>query len=536
MRRSSWTLQRYIFAEMAKTFALTAVGLTGVFLLGGGVLNMVKIGDVTPGQLVSLLLILLPLAGAFTVPVAALFSAASTYGRLSADNEFVACRSSGINIHSLLLPALAMSVLSAGSSFALLNFVIPGMVQHLNALVGADVTKIIEQRLSRPKGMALRDGTLRLCADQWRVAPGADANSVDLGGVVFVEVDEESWTRFGTVQRVNFRYERGEDRIRVSGRLMGVSFFDRRTSDFGEMAEWDIPRNEFPLALPNQLKYLDLPMLLHYRRVPAEWREVRQELDRLRFEVARLAAYDELWARWTADAAISLSSSGRECVIRAAAAERMSRDGAIELTDVTIEEHETDNERPRTVRANRAAIEMTPSEDEADAALEVRLFVVSITDGEERTSKPQETLGPFPPPRGAVLAATEARVDELLAPPAGGATSPTVERQRAAAQQRLGGTLRTINSVLHERASFSVSICVLVVLAAALGIILRGSHVLVAFGISVVPLVLIIIAILAGKQLARAPDKHLIGLCVIWSGLVLAVVVEGWTLFKLLRR
>jgi lipopolysaccharide export LptBFGC system permease protein LptF len=540
MRRVSWTLQRYIFVEMAKTFALTAIGLTGVFLLGGGVLNMVKIGDVTPGQLVSLLMILLPLAGAFTVPVAALFSAASTYGRISADNEFVACRSSGINIHTLLLPALAVSVVSAASSFALLNFVIPGMVQHLNSLVSADVTKIIEQRLSRPKGMALRDGTLRLCADQWRVAADVDENSVDLGGVVFVEVDEESWTRFGTVQRVNFSYERGEDQVGVTGRLIGVSFFDRRTGDFGELAEWDIPRNEFPLALPNQLKYLDLWTLLQYRDRPTEWREVREELEALRFEVARLATYDGLWAEWTRDGAITLSAAGHDYTMRAGAAERMARDGAIEMTDVTVEDVDRSGGRGRgggrTLRANRAALEMTPADAERSATIEVRLFVVNVSEGGEQLTKAQETLGPFAPPAELIAAAEQADVDRLMSPSSSFNTSPTVDRQRAAAEQRLGGTLRTIASVLHERASFSVSICVLVLLAAALGIILRGSHVLVAFGISVLPLVVIIIAILAGKQLARAPDKHLIGLLVIWSGLGLAVLVDGWTLFKLLRR
>jgi lipopolysaccharide export LptBFGC system permease protein LptF len=218
----------------------------------------------------------------------------------------------------------------------------------------------------------------------------------------------------------------------------------------------------------------------------------------------------------------------------------MARDGAIEMTDVTVEDVDRSGGRGRgggrTLRANRAALEMTPADAERSATIEVRLFVVNVSEGGEQLTKAQETLGPFAPPAELIAAAEQADVDRLMSPSSSFNTSPTVDRQRAAAEQRLGGTLRTIASVLHERASFSVSICVLVLLAAALGIILRGSHVLVAFGISVLPLVVIIIAILAGKQLARAPDKHLIGLLVIWSGLGLAVLVDGWTLFKLLRR
>ena len=88
----SWTLQRYIFREMGKTFVLTAIAMTAVLGLGGGVLNMIKLGEVTTAQLFRLMMLILPVAAALTLPVAALFSAASTYGRMSSDNEFVACR------------------------------------------------------------------------------------------------------------------------------------------------------------------------------------------------------------------------------------------------------------------------------------------------------------------------------------------------------------------------------------------------------------------------------------------------------------
>ena len=36
-----WTLQRYIFHEMGRTFVLTAAALTGILGLGGGVLDRV---------------------------------------------------------------------------------------------------------------------------------------------------------------------------------------------------------------------------------------------------------------------------------------------------------------------------------------------------------------------------------------------------------------------------------------------------------------------------------------------------------------
>ncbi len=106
MQGFPWTLQKYIFREMGKTFLLTAAALSAILGLGGGVMQTLELGEVTPGQLLNILAIVIPVSGALTLPIAALFSAAATYGRISADNEFVACRSSGINLHVLFLAPL----------------------------------------------------------------------------------------------------------------------------------------------------------------------------------------------------------------------------------------------------------------------------------------------------------------------------------------------------------------------------------------------------------------------------------------------
>ena len=134
-----WTLQRYIFREMGKTFLLAAIALTGVLGLGGGVMEMIELGEVTPGQLVRLLGLVLPVAAALTLPIAALFSAAATYGRLSADNEFVACRSSGINLHLLFLPSPVLRLASAVVTFCCIYFLFPGRGRCLHECVSGDL-------------------------------------------------------------------------------------------------------------------------------------------------------------------------------------------------------------------------------------------------------------------------------------------------------------------------------------------------------------------------------------------------------------
>ena len=70
------TLQWYIARELFKTFALTAFGLTLVFSLCGGVLNMIQAEVLTAVQVMRILTFVLPVATTLTLPVAALYASA----------------------------------------------------------------------------------------------------------------------------------------------------------------------------------------------------------------------------------------------------------------------------------------------------------------------------------------------------------------------------------------------------------------------------------------------------------------------------
>ena len=93
-----------------------------------------------------------------------------------------------------------------------------------------------------------------------------------------------------------------------------------------------------------------------------------------------------------------------------------------------------------------------------------------------------------------------------------------------------------IEATLHERFAFSFSVLVLVVLGATLGIVFRGAHAIVAFGISFVPSLLVIVTIVMGKQLSQNAATHVIGLIVVWLGIVVVGGLDWWTLMRVLRR
>jgi lipopolysaccharide export LptBFGC system permease protein LptF len=526
-----WTLQRYIFREMGKAFLLAAVALAGVVGLGGGILNMIKLGEATPDQLFRLMALLLPLSIALTLPIAALFSAAATYGRLSGDNEFVACRSSGINIHVLFLPCVVLSLLSAGVSFAFTNFVIPGMVRNLNEFIGADVGTLIRQRLDRPRGLTL-GGRYRIHADECVTDP-VDPGRLTLRGIAFVEVEGDQWVRFGTARELRVGIDRNEADFQVSGALAGMSYYDRKADQFVEVDQQTIASSRLPTPVPQKIKYLNLQELLHYLSYPGNWHEVREEVKALRQAAGKLIVYDALWEDWSADKALTLADGRTTVSIKAASGGIIPRGGGIELTDATIEERRQSGRR--TSDAQRAVLEVTRGETIADSGLKIELYDVRLTDGRVSVQKPRETLALMGIDPELIARVERISEDDLLSSSKATANDPLVER-RTKAREKWGSTCRQIVGSIHERLAFSISVLVLVILGAALGIILRGSHVITAFGISFVPTLFVIITIVMGKQMANNATTYGLGIWVIWSGILLVAVLDVWTLTRVLRR
>ncbi|MGD2107884.1 MAG: LptF/LptG family permease [Phycisphaerae bacterium] len=525
-----WTLQKYIFREMGKTFLLAAVGLTGVLGLGGGLLQMMKFGETTPEQVVRLMGLLIPLSASLTLPIAALFSAAATYGRLSADNEFVACRSSGINMNVLFVPTIVLSLVAAGASFGLTNYVIPGMVRGLNELLRADLGKLIQQQLNQPQGLAL--DRYRICADEYGADP-ADAERITLRRVAFVETDEEAWVRYGTAREINLRFAVDEQSVRVSGWMSNLSYYDARLDRFVEEASQVIPTNEYKSGVRLKIKFLNLNELLHYRASPGKWYEVRDEIERLRKSVGATLLSEAIGEAFRRGGVITLQDERTRYLIEPETVRSDPDTASLEFSNVRIEE--TQGGRVRTIAADRASIKMGGGRTLDECTLAIEVQDARLASGGTVIERAKTTLTPVGMPPEIVERAAAMSEAELLAGPSEPLNEP-LERKRFMARAVRGETVRKIVAAIHERAAFSVSIFMLSILGAALGVILRGSHLMTAFGISFVPMLFVLVMIVTGKQMSRNPGTHELGLLVIWSGIIVVVGVDVLIMTRLLRR
>jgi lipopolysaccharide export system permease protein len=106
-------LHRYLFREILVPFAL-GLGIFTFVLLLARLLKLVELvvnRGVPAAQVVQIFLLLLPAFLEVTVPMAMLLAILVAFGRLSADTEITAMRSSGVSLYQLIPPVATFVVL-----------------------------------------------------------------------------------------------------------------------------------------------------------------------------------------------------------------------------------------------------------------------------------------------------------------------------------------------------------------------------------------------------------------------------------------
>jgi lipopolysaccharide export LptBFGC system permease protein LptF len=533
------TLQWYIFREMGGTFLLTAVGMTIVLGLGGGVLELVEIEQVSAEQLLRLMFIVVPVAGTLTLPIAALYSATVTYGRLSADNEFLACKSSGINVAWLFIPTLVISLVSAGCTLYFTCFMIPGLVKDLNALARANVREIIESRLTSPGRLPLPQGNARIYADGQVDAVGEEG-VLALRGVAFTETDEKGWLRYGSAGLVALRFGEEDGAATISGKLEDFSYYER---DRGllKAASQDIPSKRIPRPHGLRLKWLNLSELFQYHAEPQRWPKVESAVARTRFALLKESLYDWFFvglSREGREGEIEMSGGGIRWKVAVQSATRDAYDGRVTMEDVRVEEWAAG--RVRTITGRHAVLMVAePEEGSAPTAFLDITGDVVVTDASEAggsISKGRENIRDIPIPQGLI--------DDVEAIPATALLKPLSDRPMRQASMELNTKavaegeefLRNITSELHSRLAFSASAFVVVILGAILGVMYRGAHPQVAFAISFVPALFVIVMNIMGRQLAEKEGAVTFGLAVIWGAIILVGLIDLSALRRVVRR
>jgi len=111
------TLHRYLLRQVLATCFLSVATFTGLLLLGNvlkDVFDLVAAGRVEPATAAYAVLLLIPFALAFALPIGLLTGSLLTFSRLSVDQELTAIRAGGISILAAIAPVLGLAVVLTG--------------------------------------------------------------------------------------------------------------------------------------------------------------------------------------------------------------------------------------------------------------------------------------------------------------------------------------------------------------------------------------------------------------------------------------
>ena len=530
------TLHRYISRELFRTFFLATVALTLMVCVGLMVPTIMEYG-VSPGQILRLIGYLLPITLTFVLPMSALFSASVVYGRLAADRELDACRASGISLWSTLYPGLSLAILVAATNLILSFYVSPAFVLRSERSIKSNAEQILFRNIQRKGYYALPRSRYRLYAD--KAIP--DKNLLE--GVVIVEMRNDQTSRVMTSQRARVEIETH----RTYNKAVIVA---EDTYRFDEVSPVYVGRLEveeqFPPLLGDSIKFKEIEEIKRIRADKMNYYPIRETAMEARAQLAAellAESFDAAFAKGEsvrleeADGARVYLLSASGCTINPA------KKFALTLAEPIVLE-----QRDRY----RDALTVRYESKEGTLALEgdgtsLRLEVVLETPAWERTGQIRGRAlrkyvnnVVFPAPLAAGLETdTLLKTFEQAEQPSFVLKSPPSKvftQLLAVLRHDLVKTDRLIDAEIHSRLVFGLGAVAIILMGIALGIQFRGGHLLSAFGASSIPAGILMVFILAGKQMIKSSStSEGVGIGVIWFGLILLGMMAVVVYRKLLR-
>jgi lipopolysaccharide export system permease protein len=143
-------LNRTIFWELLRVFALALTGLTGLFLIGLVVQQASNLG-LSMLQTLEAIPLLIPSTLPYTIPATTLFASCVVYGRVAHDNEAVAMKAAGVDLRTVLRPAILLGTITMVATFALAHTVIPRSQAALQRMLLKDPEELLYNLLKRDR-------------------------------------------------------------------------------------------------------------------------------------------------------------------------------------------------------------------------------------------------------------------------------------------------------------------------------------------------------------------------------------------------
>ena len=537
-----YTLHKYIFRELLRVFILAAVALTLILSLGS-ILQPVQEYGAGPGQVIFLMLCFLPITLTFVLPMAALFAGALVYGRFTSDNELDACRASGISILTLVIPGLSLAIFVAIANLFLSFYVMPTFVHLAEKSLKADAKQMLFRNIQK-KGfykLSYNDNQILIYADN------VDALHDILSGVIVTQLKDLDIKQiyYAENARIKFISLDNTNKVQVipqntyqmdsfHAAAIGESML---SYEFGSLLGDDITFKKIDEMERIQANLMLFePIALKAREFYAEL--VLELLARdIQKKLSGPAESGEAPAAETSDVKDFYQLNGEPNSVIFTAELCFVKDKKINLSgEIKAIEYNTSNEQTRrTFKCKEASLSIADKEaslsiadNESEPVLEMDIRSAMVEESGQLEMRPvirglilpaavEKTASQFKTPRGSLNPEKMAyQLDEL----SGFEPGPALKKIQAELKRYIEQTKLEIKSEIHSRLVFGIGCVLMILIGIGLGIIIRGGHLLSAFGVSCIPAVVLIVCIMSGKQLTENLSAQTVsGVTIMWAGL-----------------
>jgi len=536
------TLHSYILRELLKTTALTVTALTALITLGGGIFNLLHVQGISASDFVGMLPFLVPIVFTLVLPAAALFAATLVYGRLAADNELTACRAAGINIHRLFFTAGLLAVFIAAFGLLMANFVLPSLARPMIDF-GANNIRDIALRQFQDKGFVSYQKKYTLTTElalpvtdraleEKGFETGSGLDYLLLDNATLLELDKAGrMVRFSIARKALCLFDKRSNPLEVTLFLTGAMDFHvrRETTQIDEQKIGPLPLPM--LKAPVKLSAADLRDLLHWRRAPWDAPAIRDDVARFLAQLTIERFYDYCLTHLRSEPPLVLTDdAGNQYRITAAQADL--DDQALRLGTVTVNMTGPHGDAVR-YEAQQARLKAHPS---VPFVLDFTLLRTPEQEVRETRTlggvatpprdKPTLSLDGLQVPTEVMQAAQRFTARELLDPNTPLPDASNLADKRASLLSGLQKLNRKLVATIHFRQTLLASVLVTLLMGAALGIVFRGSQILAAFAVAMIPFLSIGLVLVLGQKLAEDAHTMVLGLPVMYGGLALVLLAD----------
>jgi lipopolysaccharide export LptBFGC system permease protein LptF len=535
----SKTLFWYVFRDLMKVFILTSLCLAGIMSFGGLLKPFMQYG-LSGMQVARMVSYFLPAMLTYSLPISVLFATTVVYGRLSADNELVACRAGGISAASMAMPAVVLGLALSSISLLSLSFVVPYYTLRVEKVVFDSLADAVQKSIQRTHQIKF-DDKITIFAERAEIKP-PPADSPDDEVVVLygpmvstfekndqrVDVPSEFYSA-RTATAVIHRTP--DDEIQFSAFLDDCVRFPR---EFGEQAisglgTFEIGPISHASPIRENTKFMDIRQLKKLYYDPTKSRQIREfhrkiTQEEQEKELARRVAEglrsrgQFLFAGETESYLLSLEPGARTEAPTPSKLLLTSGDGGAQVRRLRLQR--LVNGQPSGVdeaRDLRLRLDADPSRDRVRVEFELLDAVVGAG-GPTRSAFSRRLSMPMPP----AIAALKQRspVYYLLN------GDPDRSKEISSLRRKLPGLQSGILGEINARIAFAVSCAILVTIGAALGMMFRTGNYLNAFALSVIPALLCIALAVTGQHICESGgDSWPMGVTVIWSGNIIVAIL-----------